>query len=239
MYETSNGIEIASVGSATNPGKQGSDGARNSLSASASSPFPSMTTSLRNVAWELSGQDGNASTTTNEEDKQQVYEIMLPWVIRNLMRRVTELGERESTSGIMELEKMVDKHCCKPNNTLIIPELKKLLSKLGIQVTKEVLRELCRRYSAESGSISDKWAICEEEQKQEEERARRLAEEKARLKRLYGSEYKHGMVDAKGDFAADGKKAETTVTCEVVKTTSMQVYMLTLRIGRIRCRYKG
>ena len=43
--------------------------------------------------------------------------------------------------------------------------------------------------------------------KQEEERARRLAEEKARLKRLYGSEYKHGMVDAKGDFAADGKES--------------------------------
>ena len=44
-----------------------------------------------------------------------------------------------------------------------------------------------------------------EEQKQEEERAKRLAEEKARLKKLYGSEYKHGMMDAKGDFAAEGK----------------------------------
>ena len=205
VYETSTGIEIASVsGTSAGVGRDEKDGTRKSANVSATSSFPSMTTSLRNVAWELSGQEGNASTTTAEEEKQQVYEIMIPWVVRNLMRRVTELGSRESTSGITELEKLVDKHCSKPNNTLIIPELKTLLGKLGIHVTREVLRELCRRYSAESGNISDKWAICEEEQKREEERAVRLAEEKARLERLYGADFKHGMVDAKGDFA-EGK----------------------------------
>jgi ankyrin repeat protein len=208
VYETANGTEIAAVAGSSSAvtGAGGAGGLRSSVDVGVSK-YPSMTTSLRNVAWELSGQDGDASGTTMEEDKQQVFEIMIPWVLRNLMRRVTELGSRESTSGITELEHMIEKHCYQPATCLIVPELKKLLGKLGIQVTREVLRELCKRYAAESGSISDKWGVVEEAQKQEVECARRQAEEKARLKKLYGSDFKHGMVDAKGDWQAEGKQS--------------------------------
>ncbi|MEC8392499.1 MAG: hypothetical protein VXZ58_06440, partial [Actinomycetota bacterium] len=164
---------------------------------------------MRNVAWELAGQDG--SSTTLEEDKQQMFEIMIPWVLRNLMRRVTELGSRESTSGITELENMIDKHCYQPTSCLIVPELKTLLGKLGIQVTREVLRELCKRYAAECGAISDKWGVVENARRLEAERARRKAEEKERLKHLYGSDFKSGMVDQKGDWV-EGKSTEDVRT---------------------------
>lgn len=209
VYETSSGTEIASATS--NAGSNIDSGALNALrssrDASKTGGVPTMTTSLRNVAWELGGQDGVSGSTTMEEDKQQMFEIMIPWVLRNMMRRVTELGSREATSGITELEGMIDKHCCQPAACLIVPELKTLLGKLGIQVTREVLRELCKRYAAESGSISDKWGVVEDAYRQEAERVRRQAEEKDRLKRIYGSDFKHGMVDAKGDWA-EGKSAD-------------------------------
>lgn len=210
VYETSSGTEIASAlpASGTSVGTGAQNTLRSSLDGgSKAGDMPAMTTSLRNVAWELGGHDGLSGSTTMEEDKQQMFEIMIPWVLRNMMRRVTELGSREATSGITELENLIDKHCCQPATCLIVPELKKLLGKLGIQVTREVLRELCKRYAAESGNISDKWGVVENAHRQEAERARRQAEEKARLKRIYGSDFKHGMVDAKGDWA-DGKSQE-------------------------------
>ncbi len=194
IYETTNGVEIGSSNMST------SAFAPSHLSkTTVSRQYNNSMADVRNVAWELGMAEGEGNDMTFEEEQTEVFDVMIPWIIRNMLKRVAEIGSREDTGGIIELERIVRDNCSEPSEVLIVPEVRKMLNRLGISATREVLQELCRRYPSDPGSISDKWDIVQNEQKEAKERARLRAAEKIRMKKLYGSDFKSSMMsESKG-----------------------------------------
>lgn len=198
--------------------------------------------SLRNVAWELTHEQSalgapkpvksqlqpgqrpgeeevtvagrtDGEPATFAEDTEKMYEVIVPWLCRNLLARASdavlstlrkrslhgvsvsdskdadpEVVDAAAAADIVEEPTSADifdklsslitssnylrgSSAYSPKGiagfgevdiermegVLLVPEVTKLLSTVGIQVTQAVIIELCRRYPASIGLCTDKW----------------------------------------------------------------------------------
>jgi len=147
-------------------------------------------TTLKTIAWDLAGLGGPLGSGSGGDDAVAVdYDIVVPWVLRNMVKSA---GDRAAGSafatGIDLLEDMFqsierrgggDADADASGTVLVVPELRAVLSELGIRVTVDILREMCRRYPAEMEDIRAKWRWVEGKKKEEERKAAlALAEDK-------------------------------------------------------------
>ena len=191
VYDSSSGQEIVSFDHAAtlappslaapkadslmNPDVGDSDDGENSPTGL--TPHPSATAlGIRNIAWELGASLGIATNvTTPEAAAAESFEVVVPWVLRNCVRRATEKAEGGET-GVHALESLVKRVVARPTSTILVPELNRLLGVLGIRVTNEVLRELCRRYPADRDEAADKWhSVSAQQSEEKKDIARELA----------------------------------------------------------------
>jgi hypothetical protein len=91
------------------------------------------------------------------DDSSMNYEIIVPWLMRNIKKRVSDLASKDDP--LVLLREMVDDIAGDDTLTLIAPQFRLLLAKLGIKVTKDVIREVCRMYSGESAIVNQKWRL--------------------------------------------------------------------------------
>jgi ankyrin repeat protein len=118
---------------------------------------------LRSVLWDLPRNDKNP--LFNSLDNQFVnYEVIVPWILRNIIKRSTEMGAKSEKSGLDIVEDLINLIDYNNSKVLILPEVKLLLSLLNIRVTNDVLKELCRMYPTSSDIIKDKWDVVFENQ---------------------------------------------------------------------------
>jgi len=103
---------------------------------------------LRSVIYDLINL-GHLDKYQSKGNKQVTYEIVVPWVLRNLLKRCAELGASRDDSGVEYFEKLIKKYDKRDTGLILIPELKLILEKVDIRVTDDVLREICRMYAAD------------------------------------------------------------------------------------------
>lgn len=85
------------------------------------------------------------------------YEVIIPWLVRNIYKRASIMGERLGSSPIDILEELVELVDCDFTRTLIVPEIKDLLKSLGIMVTDDIVKELCNMYPGSIEIVQHKW----------------------------------------------------------------------------------
>ena len=135
----------------------------------------------------------------NKSNNGQIYnspydfEVIVPWVLRNMLKRATDLGGLQGKSGPLKLKEIVedvisDEHVGRYSGILITPLLRKVLAKLGIRVTVDVLLELCGRYVVEDKEeIKLQWERYIEERKEEAKRAAAKSSRRAEYDNKYGN----------------------------------------------------
>lgn len=100
------------------------------------------------------------------------YEIVVPWVMRNMIRRASELAKKKEETAISVLESMIGRLTSlfegRSKYLLLLAELKIVLEKLGIQVTKDILKEICRMYPADLQESNDKFKLIKVSQELQE-----------------------------------------------------------------------
>lgn len=136
-------------------------------------------------------------------------DVIIPWVLRKMLGitgdQNTEYEElrkdvRRLKSTLLEFESS-------GLGILLVPELEYFLDSLEIRVTKEVLREMCRRYPGDMMDIRDKFIWIEFKQQSEGGRRALImdAEEssgdrKSGEKMHTGSDDSYGRADSKGNY---------------------------------------
>lgn len=91
------------------------------------------------------------------DESSMNYEIIVPWLMRNIKKRASDLASKDDP--LVLLREMVDDIAGDDTLTLIAPQFRLLLAKLGIKVTKDVIREVCRMYSGEAAIVNQKWRL--------------------------------------------------------------------------------
>lgn len=84
------------------------------------------------------------------------FEIIVPWLLRNMHKRAMDLDLKE-TQPDRTLKELTISICKDNSYVLIAPELRELLARLGIRVTADVIREVCRLYAADHDIVRRKW----------------------------------------------------------------------------------
>ena len=92
------------------------------------------------------------------------------------------------------------------SSLLVVPEVTKLLTSVGIQVTQAVIQELCRRYPADISACNDKWKIIRNVAKQ---RKLHAADSKSNFTGGAASESR------KANVGADGKEFKSHTSDEL------------------------
>ena len=146
-------------------------------------------TTLKTISWDLAGLGG--ALGNGDDDAVAVdYDIVIPWVLRNMVKSAGDraAGGRTFATGIDLLEDLfhslerrgdADADADASGAVLVVPELRAVLSELGIRVTVDILQEMCRRYPADMEDIRAKWRWVEKKKKEEERKAAlALAEDK-------------------------------------------------------------
>lgn len=87
------------------------------------------------------------------------YEVIVPWLVRNIHKRSTEMGGRLGATGTEILDELIDIVDITGTRSLVLPEINKFLGLLGIVVTRDVVKELCHMYPASIDAIEEKWAM--------------------------------------------------------------------------------
>jgi len=133
---------------------------------------------LRTISWELgnhSSREADATSGTKvgvgvgsvAATEGPNYEIIIPWVLKNMIKRATDMGTLDGRTGIDVLTKLVHESDDGRTGILVLPELKILLVKLGIRVTADVLKELCRHYHGNSDKVFNKFKRMKEDHEAE------------------------------------------------------------------------
>ena len=145
--------------------------------------------SSRDVSWNLTGtqtRDSSGIGTqtrdssgigTQTRDSSGIagmptvdYDIIVPWVLRNMLRSSTERGLESSRSSAERLKTLLDSVELSRLGVFLVAELGSVLGGLGIRVTLDILREMCRRYPANMADITEKYEWVEGMQKEEKEK---------------------------------------------------------------------
>jgi ankyrin repeat protein len=85
------------------------------------------------------------------------YEVIIPWLLRNIYKRAALMGEKLGSTAIDILEELVELVDSDFTRTLIVPEIKDLLKSLGIMVTGDIIKELCNMYPGSQELVQEKW----------------------------------------------------------------------------------
>lgn len=85
------------------------------------------------------------------------YDIVVPWLVRNVYRRSLDMGKKLGASAIDVLEEMIEMVNPDKGRVLILPEIRELLRYLGIVVTTDVIKELCNIYPATLDLVEEKY----------------------------------------------------------------------------------
>jgi hypothetical protein len=142
LYNTSTGHEVGSV--------NGPGSLLAGLSNIAESKSPVLDNYLADEKLELTGLLGS-----KDNDVYLNYEIIIPWLLRNMRKRASDLAIKEQPTDLLRV--MTEDIAGDDSFVLIPPEFKNLLAKLGIKVTTDVIREVCRMYPGESDIVKHKW----------------------------------------------------------------------------------
>jgi uncharacterized protein len=86
------------------------------------------------------------------------YEVIIPWLVRNIHKRSSEMGDRLGATSTEILDELIDIVDMTGTRSLVLPEINKFLGLLGIVVTRDVIKELCHMYPAALTVIEEKWA---------------------------------------------------------------------------------
>jgi len=108
-----------------------------------------------NVDEEIGHKDLEMSGVLNTDDSLMNSEVVIPWLLRNIKKRASDLASKEDP--LVLLKEMTENISEDGTLTLIAPQFRLLLAKLGIKVTKDVIREACRMYAGDSEVINRKW----------------------------------------------------------------------------------
>ena len=128
---------------------------------------------LRSVLYDVSSMaDDNGIFSSNADSLAVNYEVVVPWLLRNLQKRAREQGAKKKKTALEVITGHINSINCDVNdnynsmydddedniqNILIIPELKILLTKFNIRVTYDVIREVCRQFNGSQATILKKW----------------------------------------------------------------------------------
>ena len=85
------------------------------------------------------------------------YDIVVPWLVRNLYRRSVDMGKKLGATAMDVLEEMVEMVNPYKGRVLILPEIREWLRYLGIVVTTDVIKELCNIYPAPAELVEEKY----------------------------------------------------------------------------------
>ena len=196
LYSTLTGHEIACSSSATNPHTSFSSVNSRAEPKSCSKDLKTTIDENRSVLGSLS--------IPNEESMN--FEIIVPWLLRNMNKRASDLDSKEAQPHKV-LRAMAESICKDESLVLIAPQFREFLAKLGIRVTKDVIREVCRMYSADHQAVHRKWADALEQAE------RKKVEDRERAKKELSS-----MADAKNSY--DETDKYKTVTEKYEKSSS-------------------
>jgi ankyrin repeat protein len=116
---------------------------------------------LSSASWDLASSkrpDCDASGKRSAYTSSLDFEVIVPWVLRNMLKRAQDLGSKRDMDASQQLRVLAERACVDGGgHTLIASELRAVLQRLGIRLTADVIRELCRQYPGDSEVISDKW----------------------------------------------------------------------------------
>jgi len=155
---------------------------------------------LSSASWDLASSkrpDRDASGKRSAYTSSLDFEVIVPWVLRNMLKRAQDLGSKRDMDAPQQLRVLAERACMDGGgHTIIASELRAVLQRLGIRLTADVIRELCRQYPGNSEVISDKW----------ERHVKRMGLEsrKADSKRGSGSGFSGGDRDDEGGAGAKG-----------------------------------
>ena len=209
VYDSTSGLEIVDFGgAAAEPSLCADDKSPCTDASSRHAGSFSSTLGVRNIAWELGSTLGlRIAVPTAESAAAESFEVVVPWVMRNVVRRAAERGSREEVSALHALDSLVKATVSQPSSIILVPELRALLALLGIRVTNEVLREMCRRYPADIDVVRDKWARVQEEQEEEASDIRRAGVQLERLRSTLRRKDGRGDKQDRDDAVAEEKSS--------------------------------
>lgn len=210
VYDSASGLEIASL-SGNYPGLATTAVAFPSAAAQSKSDggedLASINLNLNaslgvhNIAYELGSTLGLAvDVPMPDKAAAESFEVVVPWVMRNVLKRATDTLCAEGLSGIAALERHFAITVSKPSATILVPEMRRTLALLGIRVTNDVLREMCRRYPADRDEVEDKWHKVSEEQAAQK---KSIQQELIYLRRRAAARERRGDGSKGGSFSSD------------------------------------
>jgi ankyrin repeat protein len=135
-------------------------------------------------------------------------DVIIPWVLRNMLGSIGDQNtEYEACrNDVRRLKSTLLEYDNSGLGILLVPELEYFLDSLEIRVTKEVLREMCRRYPGDMMDIRDKFIWIESEQQSKGGRRavmmdaeERSGDRKSGEKMYTGSDDSYGRADSKGN----------------------------------------
>eukprot|EP00603_Paraphysomonas_imperforata_P015364 CAMPEP_0114452376 /NCGR_PEP_ID=MMETSP0104-20121206/1482_1 /TAXON_ID=37642 ORGANISM="Paraphysomonas imperforata, Strain PA2" /NCGR_SAMPLE_ID=MMETSP0104 /ASSEMBLY_ACC=CAM_ASM_000202 /LENGTH=1372 /DNA_ID=CAMNT_0001624623 /DNA_START=163 /DNA_END=4281 /DNA_ORIENTATION=+ len=118
---------------------------------------------LHDVA-QVSSFNAYISPSPHQDDDDDMkpkvdYDIVVPWLVRNLYKRSVDMGKKLGATAMDVLEEMIEMVNPSKGRVLILPEIREWLRYLGIVVTTDVIKELCNIYPAETELVKEKYEL--------------------------------------------------------------------------------
>lgn len=117
------------------------------------------------------------------ESPKANYDVLIPWVLRSVLKSGTTLGRLSECSAMEVLEELLELMDFLHDGTLTLSELRAWLARLGVRLTSDVLIELCRRHPVEFRAAERRWDKLRSRNRiiQDEISSARIAEQKRSL----------------------------------------------------------
>ena len=143
------------------------------------------------------------------------YEVVLPWVTRNIIKRCAELGAKRNKTGIETLQEIVRSNIDfmprdEVKNVLILEEVKRILGLVSIRVTTDVVKELCLLYPADAVESREKFNYLLDKQELEAQVKIEAKNAERKSDRKDGTKHGDDAVLRSADSKADAKSCDTT-----------------------------
>jgi ankyrin repeat protein len=90
------------------------------------------------------------------------YDVVIPWVMRNMLRKANAMGEKLGASAVDILKEIIETIDSHNSNTLLPHEVSEMLNYFGIMVTKDIVKELCCLYPSSLDDIDEKWELMQD-----------------------------------------------------------------------------
>ncbi len=226
MYELTTGREVASRDNAvidmSADGKTDSFGVSLGLR-SVLYDIPLEELSNRYLTGEADAIAGSTDSLHNSFNEPVVnYEVVLPWVMRNIIKRCAELGAKRNKSGIEMLQEIVRSNIDfmpqdEVKNVLILEEVQQILGLLSIRVTTDIVRELCVLYPADAAESREKFNYLLDKQELEEQVRREAKHALSESKSERKESAKQHDDDRRADSKADAKSSTKTTHFNLVQ----------------------